>query len=211
MLIKKGIGIKMKSYTVKKTDDINMALLEYVNVFPWNYDYRPTTCFRVCHNEDSLIISLRSYEKNPVAHVTSTNGSVCNDSCMEFFFSPSEDNSLGYFNFEVNSNPTYLFEYRTHEGADHVNIEWNENEYMLSASFGEENGEPFWQIDFRLPFAMIKKYAPAAELSSGSVIRANVYKCGHTDQPDHYFCWNRVGTPGPNFHKPEFFGRFIFE
>ena len=201
----------MKSYTVKKTADINEAVLEEVNVFPWDYDYRPKTCFRVCHTDDELIVSLRSYEKDPVAKVTKTHGSVCNDSCLEFFFSPSEDNSLGYFNFEVNANPTYLFEYRVREGADFRNIEWDERDYRLTSTFGEENGESFWQVDFRLPYAMIKKYAPSADLSSGSAIRCNVYKCGCTDQPHHFFCWNRVETPGPNFHKPDFFGRFILE
>lgn len=201
----------MKSYTVKKTDCVNDAPVEAVNDFPWDYDYRPETNFRVCHTDKELIVSLRSYEKDPVARVDKTNGGVCNDSCIEFFFSPSEDNSLGYFNFEVNSNPTYLLEYGPCSADNSRPVEWDDGEYCLTSSFGNENGRDFWQVDFKLPYAMIRKYAPEATLSSGDVIRGNVYKCGCTDQPPHYFCWNRVETAGPNFHKPEFFGKFILE
>ncbi len=200
----------MKTYIIKNTPDIDKAPFERVDSWPWDFHYEPKTLFRAVHTDDRMKVSLRCYEKDPYAGVTKTNGYVCNDSCMEFFFTPSADNSLGYFNFELNSNPTYLFGYNP-VGGKEVYIEWDEREYALRTTYGEDEGEAFWQVDFELPYEMIKKYAPEAYLESGSVIRGNVYKCGRHQQVEHYGTWNLVETDAPNFHKPEFFGKFILE
>ena len=200
----------MKTYIIKKTSDISLANVDYVNTWRWGKDYTPVCPFRAVHTDDSLIISLRCYEKEPYAAVTKKNGYVCNDSCLEFFFSPSEDNSEGYFNFEVNANPTYLFGFNPVGGKEEY-IEWDDSEYDLKSTTGKDENGDFWQIDFTLPYALIKKYVPEASLESGSIMRGNVYKCGKHGQIEHYGTWSPVETDGPNFHKPEFYGKFIIE
>ncbi len=200
----------MKKYVIRNTNDISAADTDFVASWPWDYNYSPKTSFRVVHTDDRLIISLRAYEKDPYAGVTKTNGFVCNDSCLEFFFSPSEDNTEGYFNFEVNSNPTYLFGFNP-KGGKEIYVEWDDSEYKLTSSVGADTDGDYWQIDFELPYALIRKYVPSAKLESGDVLRGNVYKCGKHQQPEHYGTWNPVETPGPNFHKCEFFGQFVLE
>lgn len=193
----------MKRYEVIKTDDIEAARFEEINGSPWDYAYGPRAAFRAVRSDGALTVALRCFEDGPVARITERHGPVCNDSCMEFFFSPSADCSNGYFNFEVNSNPTYLFDYGEDSGDSRRHID---GEIPVALT----RGGGFWEITVKIPFSLIKKFTPDADLSNGAVIRANVYKCGKTDQPEHYRCWNPVGTPGPNFHKPEFFGEFAF-
>ena len=40
---------------------------------------------------------------------------------------------------------------------------------------------------------------------------ANFYKCGDETQKPHYLSWNPVKTSKPDFHRPEYFGKLIFE
>lgn len=201
----------MKSYTIRNSKKISDAEIDSVNTWPWDYNYEPKTQFRITHDDNRLYVSLRAYERNPVARITAMNGPVCNDSCIEFFFSPSPDNSNGYFNFEVNANPTFLLEYRPSVEEECIKVMWDTSDLNVRSTTGETSDGAFWQIDFELPFEMIRKYAPGCNLSNGAVIRGNVYKCGCTDQEPHYGSWNPVLTPGPNFHTPEFFGKFFIE
>lgn len=204
--------IKMKSYTIKKTDDITKAPFEYVDSYPWDYDYKPKACFRLTHNDEGIIICMRVYEKDPVAHATKRNDYTCNDSCIEFFFSPSPDSSNGYFSLEVNANPTFLLEYKSSVESSPVKVECpDEALRMTSTKTKDENGEDYWQIDAFFPYWVVKKYVPDCDLSSGATIRGNINKCGCDDQPDHYGTWSPVDTPTPCFHCPDKFGILYLE
>lgn len=85
-------------YVIHKTDDIARMEEGRIALAPWGAEYRPDARFYIGWQDDRLIVHLRAYEVNPVADVTERNGNVCCDSCLEFFFSPSADNSAGYFN-----------------------------------------------------------------------------------------------------------------
>ena len=200
----------MKRYLVKKTDDFGKAEVGRIGESPWDYALPPGTEFAAVRSDSALSVRLRCYEEHPVAKIDRRHGPVCNDSCMEFFFSPCPDCSLGYFNFEVNSNPTYLFDYGLDSGDGRFHID-ADGELNVRREFDCDETGRYWQITVDFPFDLIKRYAPAAILGDGAVIRANVYKCGKTEQPEHYASWSPVGTPGPNFHKPEFFGEFLFD
>ena len=39
----------------------------------------------------------------------------------------------------------------------------------------------------------------------------NFYKCGDKQVEPHYLSWNPVLTDNPDFHRPEYFGKVIFE
>ena len=202
----------MKSYIIKNSNDINDGVVGIVDAWPWEEYTSPLRVeFRIVHTDECFKFALRCYEKEPYAGMKNTNGYVCNDSCMELFLSPSADNSAGYFNFEVNANPTYLFGYNKGVRVGSVFVEWDESEYELTSSKGRDEVGDFWQINATLPYALIKKYVPSCDLSSGGHIRGNVYKCGRHHQPEHYGCWSPVVSDEPNFHAPEFFGEFVIE
>ena len=198
----------MKVYHVIRSCDVGVAHTEEIGLSPWDYAPVPRAVFGAAHCDRGLSVRLRCYESDPVAAVKARHGHVCNDSCMEFFFSPSADCRNGYFNFEVNSQGVYLFDFGLDPGDGRVHIP---EDLEVVPTSGEDGEGRFWQIDVTFPIDLIEKYAPSAAIRSGDVIRANVYKCGKTDQPEHYGCWSPVGTPNPNYHTPEYFGEFIIE
>jgi hypothetical protein len=56
---------------------------------------------------------------------------------------------------------------------------------------------------------------PAADFnqdfSSGKRMKGNFQKCGDKTKFPHYGSWNRIDTPEPDFHRPEYFGDLILE
>ena len=48
------------------------------------------------------------------------------------------------------------------------------------------------------------------EQLKGKTFRANFYKCGDMLSVPHYVTWNPVGTPKPDYHRPEYFGELKF-
>ena len=200
----------MNSYTIRHTNDITKMEEGRIATTPWGAEYRPDARFYIGWSEDHLDVYLRAYEVNPVADVTERNGNVCRDSCLEFFFSTSADNSTGYFNFEMNSNPTLLLHYglgNKYPGRECV--EWPLEDFELTT----EKNESYWQNHFIVPLTMLKKYVPSAELKAGQIWRANLYKCGNTRQINHYLTWNDFDTtdvPRASFHQPKYFGELVF-
>lgn len=197
----------MNNYKIIKSDNIEKGNVEFLRQWPWNYDYEPDVSFSLTYSDDRFYVRLRAYETDPVAVITKRNGPTCNDSCIEFFFCPVLGDNDHYINFEVNANPTFLFNFNTK--SEHKEIMIDCPEEILNIR--REKNDEFWQVDFELPFELIRKYSPDFSPERDKCMRANVYKCGVTDQPAHFGCWNRVQTPGPNFHLPMFFGMFLFE
>ena len=65
--------------------------------------------------------------------------------------------------------------------------------------------EDYWETSYEIPLSLIKKYVPEFELKDGSIIKTNMYKCGDETSAPHYLSLFSIGTPGPDFHRPEFF------
>jgi hypothetical protein len=70
-------------------------------------------------------------------------------------------------------------------------------------------GADFWALAYRLPLSLFEKYY-SGRIAPGRVARANFYKCGDETEIPHYGAWNPVGSPKPDFHLPEYFGRILF-
>ncbi len=201
-------------YSIHKTDDIAQMEEGRIALAPWGTEYHPDARFYIGWQDDRLIVHLRAYEIHPVADVTERNGNVCRDSCLEFFFSPRADNSAGYFNFEMNANPTLLLHY----GLDskypgRVCVDWPLDAFELTVTRGSDvcsmGGGCYWQTNFIVPLDMVRKYVPEVAFRKGDTLRANLYKCGSTRQVSHYLTWAPFDTsdiPRPNFHVPRYFG-----
>ena len=56
---------------------------------------------QLCHDGENLYVRLEAQESPIRATLTGTLDQVCNDSCLEFFFAPLEEDAR-YFNFEWN-------------------------------------------------------------------------------------------------------------
>ena len=58
---------------------------------------------QICYNDEEFLVHLSTVEKNVRATENGPIGVPCEDSCLEFFFCPMENDSR-YFNIEFNMN-----------------------------------------------------------------------------------------------------------
>jgi hypothetical protein len=61
----------------------------------------------------------------------------------------------------------------------------------------------------RIPLSCFQ-YSKITSLN-GLKATANFYKCGDGTPEPHFVTWNPVGTENPDYHRPEFFGKVLFE
>lgn len=71
-----------------------------------------------------------------------------------------------------------------------------------------EIGTGHWALAYRVPPELFHKMYGRPVPTGGRA--ANFYKCGDETEFPHYGAWSPVGTPSPDFHRPEFFGTLIF-
>ena len=85
--------------------------------------------------------------------------------------------------------------------------------HSLPKTIDPEIKEPVtWTVEYRLPFEIVKKHCPTlVPPESGTVWRANFYKCADASSHPHWLTWSPVDFPEPKFHLPEFFGVLKFE
>ena len=66
--------------------------------------------------------------------------------------------------------------------------------------------DEYWQLDYRIPFSLIRAFAPEFTGASGSKIRANLYRCGEQAKETSFVTLFPIGTEKPDYHRPEYFG-----
>lgn len=145
------------------------------------------------------------------------NGNVSGDSCVEFFFAPDSNFPSRYFNLEINAGGTPLIFYVTQPWEEFTklgkeDIKQIEIAHSLPEVVEPEITEPItWTIEFRLPLALLEKYANITQPKSGVIWKANFYKTGSRTSNPNYLTWSIVDNPKPNFHLPQFFGTLKFQ
>lgn len=152
-------------------------------------------------DEDALYIRLQAIEPSIRREYTGDWDSVCEDSCLEFFFCPEADGQR-YFNFEGNPNGA-LYVGFGNPGDDRCRL-LHENRKVIQAKPFEIPGG--WGLELRIPVSFVRIFVPEFKLYSGLSLRANFYKCGDKTEKKHYIAWNPVEHPHPCFHLPQFFG-----
>ena len=174
-----------------------------------SYPFRPDAAFRIAHTGDSIVLQFRVSEPTVRAAATADNGRVWEDSCVEFFMQiPGAD---GYFNMECNCAGTLLVAYgpdknrRTHLPAEEL-LKVDRHATLGREPFGEKPAPEVWEVSLVLPSALF-----GADNLTGMKPRGNFYKCGDLLATPHFLSWNPVGTPAPDFHRPEFFGEICFQ
>jgi len=168
--------------------------------------------------DDNFLYVIFKVDDNYIKAVnTEYDSSVCRDSCVEFFFTPSTDIEQGYFNAEINCCGTILLRHQKARGAETVVVSKADAEKFEICSTFKGKVEPEitkptqWLIEYKIPYEVLKKYAPVMNPSAGVQWRANFYKCADGTSKPHWLTWNKVELPQPDFHRPEFFGTLEFE
>ena len=213
----------MKDYVLRKIDEEqaggdalwNRIDKAHIDVYPWDVNgYRPVAYARAFYTDSRIHVQLTAEEDTVMATHVARDRSVCNDSCLEFFFNPDPEHGSAYLNFEFNPIGTFLLEsglagQRTFLKAVPDALFAIRHSHDRAGISQKTNGS--WRIAFSIPHDLIKTYYPHYQAFSGAKITGNFYKCGDSAAFPHYGCWNLVGTETPNFHKPEYFGALIFE
>ena len=158
---------------------------------------------RIGHDGQNLLVVLRAKEEDIRAEHRTPPAPVHEDSCLEFFFRPAEEDR--YLNFEINPN-----------GCMHIGFgrERAGRELILPPDarnlFGIRTGRTpeGWEAAYRIPADFLRTFYPG--FTCTGTLRANVYKCGDRTAHPHYLAWNPVNTAAPDFHRPECFGEMVF-
>jgi hypothetical protein len=175
--------------------------------------YRPKVEARLCWSPAFLYVRFRVGESRVRVRYTKFQDPVYKDSCVEFFIDVFPEARLGYINFETNAAGTLLSAF----GPDrsHRTPLWPEDlagfdaAPSISGPVDGEFGASEWRLEYRIPLALFRKLY-GQEVRPGHRAAANFYKCGDETERPHYGAWSPVGTPTPDFHRPEFFGELVF-
>jgi hypothetical protein len=134
---------------------------------------------------------------------------------VEFFFSPDKEWPLRYFNIEINAGGTALMAYQIDGKRINVKEEdFNivEVAHTLPKKLDKEIDVPVtWYLEFKMPLALLKKYANYTQPEKGMEWKANFYKTSSRSTNPHYLTWAVVQNPKPQFHLPQYFGTLIFK
>jgi hypothetical protein len=194
----------------ERLDSLNKR--NQIGIINWkDFNYKPEVEFTIAYTGSEILLKYYVKEDWFKAEKTESNQMVCEDSCVEFFVSPSDDRV--YYNLEVNGIGTCLLGSGTGRGdstrADPAIISGIRRKSSVGEnSVSERGGEFSWTITMAIPLTVFFRH----ELSDlkGKVFRANFYKCGDKLTVPHYLTWNPVCTVMPDYHRPEFFGLLKF-
>lgn len=180
--------------------------------WPEQFPYTPQVSFRMFHTGERLWLRFDVSERYTAALVTEDNGEVWTDSCAEFFLAPDETGY--YYNFETSCIGRMLLGYRhTHADAVHAAPEAMASVRRFATlpaePFAEHEGDNRWSLTLCIPPQALFRHRIATW--DGLEARMNLYKCGDRLSHPHYLSWRPVASERPDFHRPESFGRVVFE
>lgn len=194
----------------------DIEALEINNFMGDEPSHKPLTRAKALYDDESVYIIFQVVDKYVRAVAEKFHDPVCQDSCVEFFFTPSADTSVGYFNFEINCGGTMLCYHqlgRDLDVAELIEEDCNTVEIYHSETKivePEKQGDTVWTIEYRLPVDILASYCTVEKPAPGVTWRGNFYKCGDETSHPHWLTWSVVDNPTPDFHLPEFFGTLEF-
>ena len=198
----------MRTYTIKKIQ--GAPNWETVPVMPidnvcWNKGADISAQAQICWDENNLYLKLQAREAEIRMEEKGRTAEPCLDSCLEFFFRPTD--AMDYFNVEFNPNAALWLGY----GSEQVYLirllpPHLDRDFKPEVTFTDDG----WAITYQIPFFFIRRFFPQFAPVEGYRMWANAYKCGDKTSTPHYFSWNPMSCEKPAFHRPQDFGCLIF-
>jgi hypothetical protein len=192
-----------------------LELKNYMGPKPGHF---PRTLVKLLYdNNNNIYVFFKVEDKYVRAVAQKLNDSVCRDSCVEFFFTPDENLSDGYFNIEINCGGTMLMHQQTARNENIMEIsEQDCVKIKICASMPkivepEIEEQAIWTVQYCIPLEVLEKYAKIKRPAAGVKWRANFYKCADATSHPHWLTWSLVNRPEPDFHQPQYFGTLLFE
>ncbi len=207
---------KMKQYNVKITTSskIDWGSLPKADIdsYVWggadraHKAYGQVAYAATGNTDEGLYIHLYCSESNPVSIETEHNGRVWEDSCLEIFFTMhhSDASCKEYINMECNSIGITLIAFGKNREERKFIIDMGIEPFPARVT-KNENG---WDVFEFVPLTALKEIFKIDKVDEDTVMAGNFYKCDENAGAP-FGSWSPVLTPFPDFHRPEFFGRFI--
>ncbi|MDH7461767.1 carbohydrate-binding family 9-like protein [Chitinophagaceae bacterium 26-R-25] len=203
------LSLDFKQEGIKKVSSLMDGTRRHVMKFaPWKeYAYMPHVSFSVGYSNDYIFLKYFVKEKEIRAHANQLQGSVWEDSCVEFFV--SFDGDGGYYNFEFNCLGNFLAAF----GPSKTERSFLEKEVMkgivtLASVIRHEIEDIQWELTAAIPVSSFV-HSSIGNLQ-GTSCNANFYKCGDLLSDPHFIAWSNIESATPNFHLPEYFGSVEF-
>lgn len=191
---------------VEKEIDFSRAEKAMISNYKWTEGYTPEAYAQlICILGKGFALRMTCKEENPKALYTNYNDPVYKDSCMEFFASFNPESKL-YMNFEMNSNGAFLSAVRT-ERANKTPIDKLAELPEVKAVHTADG----WTVEVFFSNGFIGKTFGKDSFAIGDSFKGNFYKCGDETEIPHFGMWSPIESEKPDFHRPEFFGKFIVE
>lgn len=207
-------------YKVKDSQSLSNANFEIGELSNFMGDlpaHFPKTKFQLGYNQNAIILRFDVDDNFVIANSENHFDKVWQDSCVEIFFTPSNNIEDGYFNLEINCSGKVYFQHQKSKRNEVNRIDITDIDKLniktsFSGTIKEEIIKPInWFIECEIPFDILAKYSKVEFPIKGVEWRANFNKCADSSSHPHWLTWNKIDYPEPNFHLPEFFGILRFE
>jgi hypothetical protein len=191
-----------------------VLIKEYMGKLP---KLKSTVQAKMMYDATNLYVIFKVLDYRVRYRTKEINGPVWEDNCVELFFSPDTMAPLKYFNLEINCIGVPLMHYNAVASKDIVNLSAADIKNIKIAHSLRPNNEKeiagpiTWTLEYKLPLALLRKYAPVTNPEEGVTWYANFYKIAHKSSNPHYMSWSYVDVAGIDMHMPEFFGKLIFQ
>ncbi|MBO4299260.1 MAG: carbohydrate-binding family 9-like protein, partial [Clostridia bacterium] len=183
----------MKHYTIARTHgapDWSAVDALAIDEQLWRPPVDISAQAQIAWDDEQLYVRLSAREKHIRAEHTGPLGMPCEDSCLEFFFSPTPGDPR-YFNIEINPNACLYLGFG--DGQDLTRL-LPERDWLRAEARRTGDG---WAAEYVVPFAFVRMFVPGFKPVSGGSLRANCYKCGDLTQAEHYLAWSPCTSDEP--------------
>ena len=198
----------MKTYEIKRMTNGDWSDKPILNI-DTPYRITPDTVkawAQIAYDDEAILVRLWTEEYEHRAVETGKFGEPCKDSCLEFFFCPMEGDPR-YLNFENNSVGCFYLGIGTGI-PDLMRLIPDSDEDIFDRKVTKFEGG--WEITYKFPYELIRRFFPEFKVFAGKKIRANCFKCADNTNPPHYLSWSPVTLENFTFHKTECFGTMTF-
>ncbi|MBR4769245.1 MAG: hypothetical protein IK088_09775 [Lachnospiraceae bacterium] len=162
---------------------------------------------RIGYTNDAFFVRLSAHEAELRREETGPVGAPCEDSCLEFFFSP-DPSGKRYFNIEMNPNACFYFGIGTSiETLVRLRPEHDPDPFEAVAEIDGND----WSVTYRIPLELIRMFFPEFTFAPGVKLRANFFHCGDSTVFPHFLSWSPMDTDKISYHQPDFFGELTLE
>ena len=190
----------MKQYIIPVSNSPFSSPKAEISTFLWETNgYSPKTTAQLAINNEKLMLYMECYESNPLAKCTADESEIWCDSCMEFFFAPNDDKR--YCNLEINANGCTIC------GLGESRFDRISVDFLLKRIEAMVKSDK-WSIYAEISLEKLRKIYGNITFES---FRGNLYKCGDETEFPHFGMWSPIDWEEADFHRPEFFGKFLIE